>query len=96
MSRWPILLVLTLAWAGSAGLCIAVEPEISATFSIVAADPESGVCGAAVASKFPAVGRVVPYVRADVGAFCTQHWHQPDWGPKALDWLEAGKSPKPT
>lgn len=67
--------------------------EITATFSIVAVDPESGVCGAAVASKYPAVGRVVPYVRADVGAFCTQHYHVPTWGEPALDMLQDGKSP---
>jgi uncharacterized Ntn-hydrolase superfamily protein len=69
-----------------------LQPEsgISATFSIVAVDPETGICGAAVASKFPAVGRVVPYVRADVGAFCTQHWHKPEWGEQALDLLAAG------
>src|SRR5690242_6728154 len=64
---------------------------ITATFSIVAADPETGICGAAVASKYPAVGKVVPYVRAGVGAFCTQHWHNPKWGVPALDQLEAGK-----
>src|SRR5689334_20828766 len=64
-----------------------LKPEhgVSGTFSIVAVDPESGVCGAAVASKYPEVGRVVPYVRAGVGAFCTQHWHEPKWGEKALD-----------
>lgn len=71
----------------------AAEPEKTATFSIVAADPETGVCGAAVASKYPAVGRVVPYVRAGVGAFCTQHYHRPPWGEPALDLLAAGKSP---
>jgi len=38
--------------------------EIVATFSIVAVNPETGIVGAAVASKYPAVGRVVPYVRA--------------------------------
>jgi len=69
-------------------------PQITATFSIVAADPESGVCGAAVASKYPAVGEVVPFVRGGVGAFCTQHWHNPDWGQRALDLLEKGKSPE--
>jgi uncharacterized Ntn-hydrolase superfamily protein len=69
-------------------------PEVTGTFSIVAADPETGVCGAAVASKYPAVGTVVPYVRAGVGAFCTQHWHNPQWGPKALDLLAAGKAPE--
>ncbi len=68
--------------------------EITATFSIVAVDPESGICGAAVASKYPAVGRVVPYVRADVGAFCTQHYHVPKWGEPALDRLEKGMRPE--
>jgi uncharacterized Ntn-hydrolase superfamily protein len=69
------------------------EPEqgISRTFSIVAADPESGVCGAAVASKYPAVGKVVAYARGGVGAFCTQHFHNPAWGEKALDLLADGK-----
>lgn len=70
------------------------DAGITATFSIVAVDPESGVCGAAVASKYPAVGRVVPYVRAGVGAFCTQHWHEPKWGEPALDALAAGNSPQ--
>lgn len=70
-------------------------PEgITATFSIVAVDPDNGVCGAAVASKYPAVGKVVPYVRAGVGAFCTQHWHNPKWGDRALDLLAAGKLPE--
>ena len=67
---------------------------ITATFSIVAADPETGVCGAAVASKYPSVGTVVPYVRAGVGAFCTQHWHNPKWGERALDLLEEGNAPE--
>ena len=67
--------------------------RISATFSIVGVDPQTGVCGAAVASKYPAVGKVVPYVRADVGAFCTQHYHVPDWGERALDLLAAGGRP---
>jgi uncharacterized Ntn-hydrolase superfamily protein len=67
---------------------------VSATFSIVAADPESGVCGAAVASKYPAVGKIVPYVRAGVGAFCTQHWHNPKYGERALDLLAEGKLPE--
>lgn len=69
------------------------EEEISRTFSIVAVDPDTGQCGAAVASKYPAVGRIVPYVRAEVGAFCTQHHHVPAWGEPALDALATGKSP---
>lgn len=78
--------------------CAAPPPEpqdgVSATFSIVAVDPETGVCGAAVASKYPSVGKVVPYVRAGVGAFCTQHWHNPKWGERALDLLGSGKLPE--
>jgi len=67
---------------------------ISRTFSIVAVDPETGACGAAVASKYPAVGKVVPHVKADVGAFCTQHWHHPKFGDKALELLAAGHNPE--
>ncbi len=69
-------------------------PEISATFSILAVDPESGSVGMAVASKYPAVGKVVGYVRAGVGGICTQHHHVPAWGEPALDALQQGKSPE--
>src|SRR5687768_3311043 len=92
------LLALTLAipWAGYAKEPDASLPDhgVSATFSIVACDPETGVCGAAVASKYPAVGKVVPYVRGGVGAFCTQHWHNPKIGERALDLLAEGKLPE--
>jgi uncharacterized Ntn-hydrolase superfamily protein len=70
------------------------QSKVTGTFSIVAVDPETGICGAAVASKYPAVGTVVPYVRAGVGAFCTQHWHEPKWGERALDLLAEGKLPE--
>ncbi|MBI3467370.1 MAG: DUF1028 domain-containing protein [Planctomycetes bacterium] len=52
------------------------------------------MCGAAVASKYPDLGKVVPYVRADVGAFCTQPHHVPEWGEPALDLLQQGKRPQ--
>ena len=78
----------------SSNLLVAAEPDKTATFSICAVDPESGLCGAAVASKYPAVGRVVPYVRAGVGAFCTQHHHVPQWGEPVLDLLAEGKRPE--
>jgi uncharacterized Ntn-hydrolase superfamily protein len=74
--------------------CAADPPEKTATFSICAVDPETGLCGAAVASKYPAVGRVVPYVRAGVGAFCTQHHHVPEWGEPVLNLLAEGKRPE--
>lgn len=92
---WALVAVLVTYESANADSPDKSEPtQITATFSIVAVDPESGVCGAAVASKYPAVGKVVPYVRAGVGAFCTQHYHVPKWGEHALDLLEAGKRPE--
>src|SRR6187200_3643970 len=91
--KFPSFSLLSLLVAST---CLAAEPlpEKTATFSICAVDPETGICGAAVASKYPAVGKVVPYVRAGVGAFCTQHWHNPEWGEHALDLLAEGKLPE--
>ncbi|NUQ61523.1 MAG: DUF1028 domain-containing protein [Pirellulales bacterium] len=89
-ARWLVVAIVL----AIAGMSRAEEPDVTGTFSIVACEPESGVCGAAVASKFPAVGQVVPYVRAGVGAVCTQHWHRPEWGPKALDLLAHSKLPE--
>lgn len=74
--------------------CGSSQTQVSGTFSIVAVDPNAGVCGATVASKYPAVGKVVPYVRPGVGAFCTQHWHNPQWGERALDLLAQGRLPE--
>jgi uncharacterized Ntn-hydrolase superfamily protein len=68
--------------------------EKIATFSIAAVDPDNGVCGAAVASKYPAVGKVVAHARSGVGAFCTQHYGVTKWGTPALDLLAAGKLPE--
>lgn len=42
------------------------------TFSIAAVDPKTGDTGVAVASKFLAVGNIVPWVEAGVGAIATQ------------------------
>lgn len=75
------------------GDALAPDFGTSATFSIVAVDPDSGMCGAAVASKYPAVGKVVPAARGGVGAFCTQHWHNPEWRAPAIQLLADGKSP---
>jgi uncharacterized Ntn-hydrolase superfamily protein len=68
-------------------------PKI-ATFSIAAVDRDTGICGAAVASKYPAVGKVVAHARAGVGALCTQHYGVQAWGQKGLDLLADGKLPE--
>ena len=67
------------------------EPLVS-TFSIVARDPATGDLGVAVESKFLAVGAVVPWVRAGVGAIATQAWANVDYGPRGLALLAEGKS----
>jgi uncharacterized Ntn-hydrolase superfamily protein len=60
------------------------------TFSIVARDPETGDLGIAVASKFLAVGAVVPHARAGVGAVATQSAANVTYGPNGLIMLEDG------
>jgi uncharacterized Ntn-hydrolase superfamily protein len=70
-------------------------PDRALTFSLVACDrnatsgPEWGV---AVASKFLAVGSVVPWARAGAGAVATQAFAEISFGPNGLDLLAEGKS----
>ncbi len=63
------------------------------TFSIVGADPPSGEVGVAVASRFFAVGTVVPHARANVGAVATQSHANTTFGPEGLDLLIEGLDP---
>jgi uncharacterized Ntn-hydrolase superfamily protein len=60
--------------------------------SLVACDLEAGQWGVAVASKFPCVGEVVPWVRGDVGAIATQAAANVSYGPDGLERLAAGSS----
>jgi len=60
------------------------------TFSIVALDRKNGDMGVAVQSKFIAVGSVVPWAKAGVGAVATQASANVGYGPKALRMLEEG------
>lgn len=63
-----------------------------ATYSIVAYDPKTGDLGVAVASKFLAVGSVVPWAKAGVGAVATQSRANVDYGPDGLAAMAKGKS----
>ncbi len=60
------------------------------TFSIVAYDPKKQEWGVAVQSKFVAVGSVVPFANANVGAIATQALANTSYGPKGLDLLKRG------
>ena len=58
------------------------------TFSICALDQNTGDFGVAVQSKFLAVGAIVPWARAGIGAIATQAHANVSFGPVGLDLLE--------
>jgi uncharacterized Ntn-hydrolase superfamily protein len=80
MKKAQLILILMLASASHA----------MATFSIVAIDPANGDLGVAVASRYFAVGAVVPWADANVGAVATQANVNVGYGPKALELLRQG------
>jgi uncharacterized Ntn-hydrolase superfamily protein len=72
------------------------EDQSVATFSIVAFDPETDSLGVAVQSKFLAVGSVVPWACAGVGAVATQAMANYNYGPHGLDLMSEGNSAEQT
>lgn len=64
------------------------------TWSIVARDPATGHLGVAVASRFFAVGGIVPHIRGGVGAVATQAFVNPLYGVDGLAALAMGKEPQ--
>ena len=64
------------------------------TFSMTARCPRTGQFGVAVASKYLAVGAVVPFVRAGVGAVATQARGNALFGPEGLDLMAGGTPPE--
>lgn len=69
------------------------DPQYS-TFSLCAIDPATGQSGAAVTTRVPFVGRAVPWVRASVGAVCTQASTVVEYGVKGLDLMATGVEPR--
>ncbi|MDQ3862067.1 MAG: DUF1028 domain-containing protein [Actinomycetota bacterium] len=69
---------------------------IVATFSIVGFDPETNSLGVAVQSKFLAVGSLVPWARAGVGAVATQAMANLTYGPRGLELMARGKTASET
>lgn len=62
------------------------------TYSIVARDAKTGEIGVAVQSHWFAVGPLVPWAEAGVGAVATQSFVDPSYGKLGLDLLKAGRS----
>jgi uncharacterized Ntn-hydrolase superfamily protein len=77
------LLFTTTAWAQ-------VRPVH--TFSIVARDQQTGELGVGVQSHWFAVGAIVPWAEAGVGAVATQSFADPSYGKLGLDLMRAGRS----
>jgi uncharacterized Ntn-hydrolase superfamily protein len=85
---------LTLVFTVSAQTTCPVDVIKTSTFSIVAYDPETHEWGVAVASRVLAVGYIVPWAKADVGAIATQALANMDYGLLGLDFLEKNYSAK--
>lgn len=81
------------AWQGSApfDMCSYMSRPIH-TYSIVARDPETGALGVAVQSHAFAVGSIVPWAEAGVGAVATQSLTRIDYGPEGLALMRRGQS----
>ena len=65
-----------------------------ATVSLCAVDPVTGQSGDAVTTRVPFVGRAVPWVRAGVGAVCTQASTMVEYGTRGLDLMARGVAPR--
>ena len=87
---WSCLLAAAVLCPGR--LPAGLEPPPVATFSIVGIDPANGDLGVAVASRYFAVGAVVPWALAGVGAVATQANVNVGYGPQAIDLLRQGMS----
>ncbi|MEQ8397910.1 DUF1028 domain-containing protein [Thalassobaculum sp.] len=63
------------------------------TWSIIAHEPETGVFGLALSTRFFAAGALVPHTANDAGVVATQALVNPTYGPAGLALLRAGQSP---
>jgi uncharacterized Ntn-hydrolase superfamily protein len=62
------------------------------TWSIIARDESTGRIGIAVATRFFAVGALVPHIQTGVGALATQAFVNPYYGSRGMTLLREGRS----
>jgi uncharacterized Ntn-hydrolase superfamily protein len=89
-----VLIVIAAAMSLHPEVVLADDSQNVATFSIVAYDPATEELGVAVASRFFAVGSVVPWAKAGIGAVATQAYANTSFGWRGLDYLEQGLTPQ--
>lgn len=89
----PVLALFLLAGNKSFAQYSSTEP-FTHTFSIVARDSVTGDIGVAVQSHWFSVGSVVSWAEAGVGAVATQSLVNVSFGPRGLELLKAGLTPR--
>lgn len=72
------------------GVLASADEDWDTTFSILARDPATAALGGAVATRRPAVGARIPFVRPGVGAVASQARSNPWLGVIVLDLLGHG------
>jgi len=99
MSKWFASLAVLLLAMSALQAAIAGQPGTQRpvhTYSIVARDPDSGQLGVAVQSHWFAVGTLVPWAEAGVGAVATQSFVELRYGYAGLDLMRSGLDAKHT
>ncbi len=96
MRRLALLAAVTLPTTLAPSAPAAEKPPVPlrpvSTYSIVARDPATGELGVGGPSHWFAVGSVVPWAEAGVGAVATQSFVDPSYGKLGLDVMRAGRS----
>ncbi|MEJ2634296.1 MAG: DUF1028 domain-containing protein [Calditrichia bacterium] len=87
-----LILLLTLNYAGFSQTVYA-DP-LAHTYSIVAVDSVTGEIGAAVQSHWFSVGTSFIWAEAGVGAVATQSFVNVSFGPRGLQLMKEGKTPR--
>lgn len=93
--RWIYLLIFMIIFSiDMNGQIYNKSAPLAHTYSIVAYDSVTGEMGVAVQSHWFAVGSVVSWAEAGVGAIATQSFTNPNFGPDGLAMLKQGMSPQ--
>lgn len=94
MRKYALALIVIIGlWQLAAGQAVYQDP-LAHTYSIVAVDSLTGEIGAAVQSHWFSVGSIVIWAEAGVGAVATQSFVNVSFGPRGLELLKSGKSPR--
>ena len=89
-----LLFVLFFYFEGISQQVYSKKEPFAHTYSIVARDTITGEMGVAVQSHWFSVGSLVTWGKAGVGVVATQSFINPSFGPRGLNLLENGLTPR--